>query len=239
MVEFFSFERKKKKKRNRRKKLIFSILRSFDLDTAEERVLFRLFFGNKRKKKKKREFALRTKKNAKRIRRIRARSFTFPQDYSKLVYISRDLRENSSSPFFLRERNFNANADNVTFAGNYTPNFKLPSYLHPSFLSQKRIRTRIRIRRRRRIDPYETLIEWMRIVRSINDSFDSKSGGASIAPMTKVIFEICFPSILSPVRRKISHAAHSRSRANISFMQNRFNAHSGGVSLRPTTMTTK
>lgn len=54
MVEFFSFERKKKKKRNRRKKLIFSILRSFDLDTAEERVLFRLFFGNKRKKEKER-----------------------------------------------------------------------------------------------------------------------------------------------------------------------------------------
>lgn len=62
---------------------------------------------------------------------IRARFFTFPQDYSKLVYISRDLRESFSSSFFLRGRNFNANADSVTFSGNYTPNFKLPSYPSP------------------------------------------------------------------------------------------------------------
>lgn len=79
---------------------------------------------------------------------IRARSFTFPQDYSKLVCnISRDLRESFSSSFFLRGRNFNANADNVTFGGNYTPNFKLPSHLHPSSLPQKRRR-----RREKRID---------------------------------------------------------------------------------------
>lgn len=113
---------------------------------------------------------------------IRARSFTFPQDYSKLVCnISRDLRESFSSSFFLRGRNFNANADNVTFGGNYTPNFKLPSHLHPSSLPQKR-----RGRREKRIDSCETLIE-LRTVRSINGSFDSKSGGASIAPTIKMI----------------------------------------------------
>lgn len=137
---------------------------------------------------------------------IRARFFTFPQDYSKLVYISRDLRESFSSSFFLRGRNFNANADSVTFSGNYTPNFKLPSYPSPKKEKEEEKKNRSMQNTHRIAQLSDPLNDAL----ARNDSFDSKSGGAPIAPMIKIPSFRDLVASPPPFRRKISHAAHEK-----------------------------
>lgn len=79
----------------------------------------------------------------------------------------------------------------------------------------------------------------MRTVRSINDSFDSKSEHLYRADDKDDPIFSRSGSLSSSLLEEKFPMRRTRSRANISFMQNRFNAHSGGVSRRPTTMTTK
>lgn len=116
---------------------------------------------------------------------IRARSFTFPQDYSKLVCnISRDLRESfSSSSSFGEEilmltRTMSRSVETILRISSYLRIF----ILHPSPKKEEEEGKKESIHAK-----HSSNCARMRTVRSINGSFDSKSGGASIAPTIKMI----------------------------------------------------
>lgn len=169
---------------------------------------------------KKEENSRRTKRNVKRIRRclvswIQRKTgyvlvpLLFPKIIRNLYVTSRVIYEKVSpllssfgEEILMLTRTMSRSVETILRISSYLRIF----ILHPSPKKEEEEGKKESIHAK-----HSSNCARMRTVRSINGSFDSKSGGASIAPTIKMIpsFRDLVP-FLFPSRRKISHAAHEK-----------------------------